>query len=124
MKLVDVINFRDIYGALYDKQMPIKVAYKLSKLAHKAETESKFYHDKLQEIVDTYVEKDENGQLVYTEDKSAMKIIAGKEEECSKAMTDLQSIEVDIEPCFTIDELDGLELSPLQMQTLYSFIIE
>ena len=124
MKISDVLSFSEVYASIKDQPMGIKTAYKFSKLAHKLEEETKFYHEKLQNLVDQYVEKDENGMPVYTEDRTAMKIIAGKEEECSKAMNELQNLEVEIAPSFTIDELEGISLTPAQMQGLYPFIIE
>lgn len=125
MKIVDILSFSDVYTNIKDQNMPIKTAYKFSKLAHKLEEETKFYQSKLREIIETYVEKDADGNLIYTEDKQAMKIIAGQEEACSKAMDELQSIEVtEISPCFTIEELENLSFTPAQMKGLYPFIIE
>lgn len=124
MKLANVLSFMEIYTAIKDHSMSVKTAYKFSKLAHKLEEEQKFYQDKLREIIDQYVEKDTNGEIVYTEDHQAMKIISGKEEECSKAMDELQNIEIEVEPVFNIDELGDLTLTPAQMQLLYPFIIE
>jgi succinylarginine dihydrolase len=124
MKIGHVLAFADVYASIKDQPMSVKTAYKFSKLANKLDAEQKFYQAKLQDIIATYVEKDSNGQLVHTEDGKAMKIIPGKEEECTTAMNELEDIDIDVEPILTIDELEGLSITPTQMQGLYPFIIE
>lgn len=124
MKLGNVLSFAEIYNLVKDQKMPLRVAYKFSKLASRMDTETEFYKTKLQEIVDEYVEKDERGAPVMVDNGMAMKIIPGKEEACSAAMNELQNLEIDIEPVFTVDELDGLELTPTQIQNLMPLIIE
>lgn len=124
MKLGNVLSFAEIYNLVKDQKMPLRVAYKFSKLASRMDTETEFYKTKLQEIVDEYVEKDERGAPVMIDNGMAMKIIPGKEEACGTAMNELQNLEIDIEPVFTVDELDGLELTPTQIQNLMPLIIE
>ena len=124
MKLTSVLAFPDIYAAIKDQKMPMQVAYKFSKLASKVETEIEFYRNKLQDIIDTYVQKDENGNPIMTEDGTAMKIIEGKEADCGKAMEELQELEIELQPSFYIADLSSLELTPTQMQGLLPFIIE
>ena len=124
MKITDALAFSEVYAEIKDQKMPIKTAYKFSKIAHKLEEEVKFYQSKIQEIIAAYVEKDENGNPVYTEDKQATKIVSGQEEACSKAMEELQDIDVDIAPCFAIEELEGLSLTPAQINPFSTLIIE
>ena len=124
MKIANVLSFMEIYHQVSEHTMPMKVAYKFAKLAHLFESDVQFYQNKLRDLVDTYIEKDEKGNIVYTEDGRSMKIIAGKEEDCAKAMDELQNIEVDVEPIFTIDDFDGASFTPAQIQSLYPLIIE
>ena len=77
MKIGDVLSFSEVYSAIKDKSIPVKIAYKFVTIAHKFEEETKFYHNELQKIVDLYVEKQEDGTPVFTEDRSSMKIISG-----------------------------------------------
>lgn len=124
MKLIDTFNFSDVYREVKDQKMSIRLAYKFSKLANRVDEEAQFYRTKLQEIIDKYVEKDEDGKPVIIDDGAALKIIKGQEAECNKAMLELQNIDVDINGNFTVEELEGLELTPAQMQVLLPFISE
>ena len=87
------------------KKMPIKTAYKLSRLAKRAEEELQFYQKEFTRIVDEYAMK-ENGQLVYSDDMTSIKIIPGKEDECSKIV--LKELEDFSGFEFTLDEFDSL----------------
>lgn len=124
MKLTSVLPFADVYNAIKDQKMSIRAAYKFSKLIVRTEQETEFYRTKLQEIVDTYIEKDEDGRPILVDDGNAMKIIAGKEADCGKAMQELQELEIDLEPTLHMDDLDGIELTPAQMQVLLPFVVD
>lgn len=122
MKLTDTLNFADVYGQVKDQKMPLRLAYKFSKLATRMDEEVQFYRSKFQEIVDRFIEKDEEGKPVVIDNGAALKIIAGKEQECNQAMVELQGLEIDLEQPFTIEELENLELTPAQMQVLLPFV--
>ena len=122
MKLTDTLNFADVYSQVKDQKMPLRLAYKFSKLATRMDEEVQFYRTKFQEIVDQFIEKDEEGKPVVIDNGAALKIIAGKEQECNQAMIELQGLEIDLEQPFTIEELENLELTPAQMQVLMPFV--
>ena len=80
--------------------------------------------EKFQDIVNTYAKKDENNQIVFSDDGSQIMIKDGMVEECNKALEDLQNLEVQIENYnLTIDDLgDGLECTPDQLEALMPFM--
>lgn len=122
MKMYEVLTLQNFYLSVQDKKMPIKTAYKLSRLARRAEEEVQFYQKEFMRIIDEYAQK-ENGQLVYSEDMSSIKIISGKEEECTAKITELKELEVDMSGFeFTINELENLELTLGEMSAIFSLI--
>jgi hypothetical protein len=122
MKMYEVLALQSFYARVQDKKMPIKTAYKLSRLAKRAEEEAQFYQKEFGRIVDEYAQK-ENGQLVYSDDMASIKIIPGKEDECGEKLVELRELDVDLSQFeFTIDEFDSLELTLAEMSSILPLI--
>ena len=122
MKMYEVLALQNFYSSIHDKKLPIKTAYKLSRLAKRAEEENQFYQSQFQKIIDEYALK-ENGRLVYSEDKISIKIIPGKEDECVAKLAELRELEVDMQDFeFSIEEFENLELTIAQMSSILPLI--
>lgn len=119
-----LINFRDNGGFFADAHLPLKGAYKLNKIRKAVEKESEFYSEKFQEIVNTYAKKDENDQVVFSDDGTQILIKDGMVAECNQALEDLQKLEVQIENYdLTIEDLgEDLECTPDQLEALMPFM--
>ena len=119
-----IIAFRNAGDIFGDYKLPLKVAYKLNKLKKAIEVEGEFYANKFQEIVDTYAKKDENGQVVFSDDGNQIMIQDGKVEECNQALEDLQALTVEIDNCnLTIDDFgDDIECTPEDLEALMPFL--
>ena len=122
MKMFEVLMLQNFYTSVQDKKMPIKTAYKLSRLARRVEEEAQFYQKEFARIVDEYALK-ENGQLVYSEDMASIKIIPGKEDECNTKIIELKELEVDLSDFeFSIEEFEDLQLTLAQMSAIFPLI--
>ena len=88
------------------------------------QAEGEFYSNKFQEIVDTYAKKDENGDIVFSEDGNQIMIEDGKVEECNQALADLQELTVEIDNCnLTIEDFgDDVECTPEDLEALMPFL--
>lgn len=119
-----IIAFRNSGDIFANASLPLKVAYKLNKLKKAVETEGEFYTNKFQEIVDEYAKKDENGQVVFSEDGNQIMIQDGKIAECNQALSDLQELTVEIDNCnLTIDDFgDDIECTPDELDALMPFL--
>ena len=119
-----IIAFRNAEDIFENYKLPLKVAYKLNKLKKAIEVEGEFYANKFQEIVDTYAKKDENGQVVFSDDGNQIIIQDGKVEECNQALNDLQTLTVEIDNCnLTIDDFgDDIECTPEDLEALMPFL--
>ena len=119
-----IIAFRNAGDIFGDYKLPLKVAYKLNKLKKAVETEGEFYTNKFQEIVDNYAKKDENGQVVFSEDGNQIMIQDGKIEECNQALADLQELTVEIDNCnLTIEDFgEDVECTPEDLEALMPFL--
>ena len=118
-----VIDFRnnEIFGGV---NLPLKVAYKLNKIRKAVDKEADFYAEKFQEIVDTYARKDDNGELVFSEDNEQILIQPDKVEECNQKLAELQNLETQIDNYgLKIDDFgDGIQCTPDELELLMPFL--
>lgn len=121
MKMYEVLALQDFCALTQDKKLPIKTTYKISRLNRRVEEELQFYQKEFMRIVNEYALK-ENGELVYSDDMTSIKIIPGKEEECSNKIVELKDLDIDIDIVFTIEELEGLDLTVSQMGSILPLI--
>lgn len=122
MKMYEVLALQNFYTSVQDKKMPIKTTYKLSRLASRVEKEIEFYSKEFAKIVDAYALK-ENGELVYSEDMTSIKIIPGKEDECSDKIMELKDLEVDLSDFeFSLEEFENLELTLAEMSSILPLV--
>lgn len=118
-----VIEFRNNIDFFANTNLPLKGAYKINKIRKALDKESDFYGEKFQEIIDTYAKKDENGDIVFSEDQNEIMIQEDKIEECNKALEDLQSLEIQVDNYNLIAEDlgDDMECTPDQLEALMPF---
>lgn len=118
-----IIDFRNNVDFFGDANLPLKGAYKINKIRKAVEKEGEFYSTKFQEIVDTYAKKDENGNVVFSDDEEQIMIQEGKIAECNQALNELQKLEVEIDNYnLSIDDLgDNVECTPDELDALMPF---
>ena len=124
MNILTFINAAKIFNQVAQTKISSKLAYKIMKLCKSAIEEEEFYNNKRSEIINEYAEKDENGQVVVSDD-GMISIIQGKIDEAQAALVELGNIEVDVPNIkFTLAELEELKLSVADMFVLDVFIEE
>lgn len=123
LKLKDVLSIQELYSFINDQSLPIQLAYKFTKLFNALDVESEFYNKQLQNIINHYGERDENNELVTTD--QGYKIQPDQYEVCSAEINRLLELEVQINaPTFTLEELSVLNLTLAQMQKIFLLIEE
>ena len=127
MKLTikDLVLFYNLYDQIKDRAPSIKTAYKMNKIYERAAQEQTFIQEQQQKIAEKYAQRDENGNLILTDDKIDILVEPSKIYECKKALRELVEIEVELpDYSFTLDELEPLKLSMNDLQPLMNFICE
>lgn len=123
MKMYEVLELQNLYNSISNTKMPLKTTYKFARLMKRAEAELEFYQEKFQQIIEEFGDKDEHGQYKLSEDKTSIAIIPGKEAECNARVMELRNLDIEINDIkFTIDELDGIDLSISELGCLMSLI--
>lgn len=122
MKMYEVLELSNLYNSISNIKLPLKTTYKFTRLMKRAEEELNFYQQKFSEIVEEYGVK-ENGQYKLTSDGQSIVIIPGKEVECNTKLAELRNLDVLIDGIkFTIEELDGIDVSISELSCLMSLI--
>lgn len=122
MKMYEVLDLQALYASIANIKLPLKTTYKFARLMKRAEEEIAFYQEKFREIIEEYGVK-ENGEFKFTPDGQSVIIIPGKESECNEKLFELRNLDVAIEGIvFTIDELEGIDVSISELSCLMSLI--
>lgn len=125
LKITKALDLEAFKSQINKQKVPIKLAFKFSKLFSQIEESTNFYREKLQEIIDTYAERDENGDMVPATDGTGVQIQKDKIAECQEQLNELTSLEVEVpDITFTLDELEPFNLSIEQFDVLLPFITE
>ena len=92
------------------------------KFCFSLEKEIPFYDSEISKIINTYGERDENGNLVQIENGN-IKIQSEKIDECAKKMNELGELQVEIE-CgkIPLESLGDIELSVQELNALLPII--
>lgn len=124
MNILTLINAAKVFNQVAQTKISSKLAYKIMKLCKSVAVDEEFYNNKRNEMIETYALRDENGQIVVSDD-GMISIMPDKLEEASVALRELNSIEVEAPNVkFTLAELDELKLSVADMFALDVFIEE
>lgn len=125
VKISQILNLQKLSTKLGELKLPLRLMYRLSKFFEGVEKELEFYRTRSQKIFDEYAEKDEKGNIVYTNmnDTPSVKI----KPECiaivAKLFNELTELEVQL-PDFhlTFEEAELLDLSMNEFNALLPFI--
>lgn len=119
-----VLNLRQNIGFFLSQKLPLPVAYKLNKINNAASKEADFYQEKFNEIVEKYAKKDENGNLVFSEDGEQIIIKEDLVGECNDALEELMDLEVEIDNLgLTIDAFgDNIECTATEIDAIVPFL--
>lgn len=122
MKMYEVLELQNLYNSIANIKLPLKTTYKFTRLMKRAEEEISFYQEKFREIVEEYGVK-ENGEYKITPDGQSIAIISGKEIECNTKLAELRNLDVLIDGIkFSIEELEGIDVSISELSCLMSLI--
>lgn len=122
MKIIDSFNFVNFYNKIKNQSMPLSTAYRLSKLYNQLADDAKFYSEKLRETIQKYAELDENGNIVYTEDGSNIKLKKDLVEECNKELDNLNNLDSTVSfDAISIDMLNTISVAPSDIDNIMGF---
>ena len=119
MKLKELIQLRQILGALANQKMSIKSSYSIARFISQTNDAEIIYNQKIQELINEFGDRDQQNKLK-TDENGSISIKEGKEQECNDKIAEIDNFEIDV-PQLTISEKDidnldsKIELSPAEL---------
>ncbi len=118
IKMYQILSFQTFYEAVKEKKLPSKIAYKISLMVTKINEHTRFYYERMNQVIEEYAERDENGDFIYI-DETSIKIKKENIHQCQMELNELQNLDVDLgETNLSINDLEGLDLTIEEMATL------
>ena len=126
MKMIDALNFLEAYSSIKNKPLKINIIYKLSKCLEECEKEREFYQQQLANILNKYAKKDENGNFIYTNEKTGILINESQQQVCEKELSELLTLDININEKYfiKITDIADLELDIETFNKIKPFIVE
>lgn len=124
MRIQKILAMEEAIKNLKSKNLPIKTAYRLLKLAEFVATESDNYRNLFRQILDEYAEKNEDGSFVFSEDGTNVILKKDHIKEANEKVSELNQLEVDIPYTFDLREFENLEISLEDLAPLMDIIVD
>lgn len=124
MRIQKILAMEEAIKNLKSKNLPIKTAYRLLKLAEFVATESDNYRNLFRQILDEYAEKNEDGSFVFSEDGTNVILKKDHIKEANEKVSELNQLEVDVPYTFDLSEFENLEISLEDLAPLMDIIVD
>ena len=123
LKMSQIIDFPSFFEKVKNQKMSFKTSYRLTLLANEIQKHIGFYQESFYKLLREYGKKDENGNLLPTEDGQGVLLIEETMNEAYTKLAELRDLEVELpDTKFSPDDFDNIELSPMEMMIIMPFI--
>ena len=124
MRIQKILAMEEAIKNLKSKNLPIKTAYRLLKLAELVSNEAENYRNLFCQILDEYAEKKEDGSYVLSEDGANVIIQKDHIQDANQKVDELNKIDVEIPYTFDIKDFDNIEISLEELAPLMDLIVD
>ena len=124
MRIQKILAMEEAIKNLKSKNLPIKTAYRLLKLAELVSNEAANYRNLFRQILDEYAEKKEDGSYVLSEDGANVIIQKDHIQDANQKVDELNKIDVEIPYAFDIKDFDNIEISLEELAPLMDLIVD
>lgn len=124
MRIQKILAMEEAIKNLKSKNLPIKTAYRLLKLAELVSNETENYRNLFRQILDEYAEKKEDGSYVLSEDGANVIIQKDHIQDANQKVDELNKIDVEIPYTFDIKDFDNIEISLEELAPLMDLIVD
>ena len=124
MRIQKILAMEEAIKNLKSKNLPIKTAYRLLKLAELVSNEAENYRNLFRQILDEYAEKKEDGSYVLSEDGANVIIQKDYIQDANQKVDELNKIDVEIPYTVDIKDFDNIEISLEELAPLMDLIVD
>ena len=121
IKLNDVVNAIETFNKIMQQSFKGSLAFKIARLARELDTEMKTFNEERQKIIQKYVKKDENGELI-VDDNGNVNFDKNSLIEINQEFNSLLETELEINADkLPMDSIDEFEITPQEMLNIEIF---
>lgn len=125
LKIYQLTDLPTFFDKVKAQKLPFKTSYHLTLLIQEVEKHINFYQEQFRNLLNEYGKKDENGNLIPTEDGQGIMLAEETMNEAYAKLAELRELEVTLpEVKFSVDDFANVELSPQEMVIIMPFIQE
>ena len=124
MRIQKIFAMEEAIKNLKSKNLPIKTAYRLLKVAELVSNEAENYRNLFRQILDEYAKKKEDGSYVLSEDGTNVIIQKKHIQDANQKVSELNQLEVDVPYTFDLREFENLEISLEDLAPLMDIIVD
>ena len=123
MILIDFYSLYSLLSSYLDSSLPARASFAIAKFIVSNESNYKLYLTKRGELITKYADKDENGELIISE--NGYKVSPENMVLFQKELTDLNNYEIEpIQLTLHFEDLSSLSLTPREYSILIPYISE
>ena len=123
MKFKQIETLYSTLSEFTEKEMPLRLAYKFSKILSSIEKDYEFYISEMRKIISKYSEKDDQGNPI--QEEGNIKIQKDYVSMADKSVQELYNMEFNLPDIkISLSELEDLSIKPSSLQVLIPFIEE
>jgi hypothetical protein len=123
LKMYQLIELTPIFDKMKSSKLPFKTAYRVTLLMQETEKHLNFYQESFRNLLTEYGKKDENGNIMPTEDGQGVLLAEETMQEAYQKLGELRELDVELPDYkFDLDAFGDIEISPQEMLALMPFI--
>ena len=123
LKMYEIIDFPSFFEKVRNQKLSFKTSYRLTILAGEIEKHINFYQENFRNLLNTYGKKDENGNVMPTEDGQGIMLVEETIPEFNAKYNELRMLDVELpDVSFGVDEFGDTELTPMEVYMIKPFI--
>ena len=125
LKMYQITDFPSLFSKVKSQKLPFKTAYRLTLLAQEIQKHIDFYQESFRNLLMEYGKKDENGNVMPTEDGQGVLLAEETMAEAYQKLAELRELDVELpDTKFSVDDFDKIEITAEEMFILMPFIGE
>ena len=125
VKMYTIIDLPSFFMKVRTQKLPFKTAYKVTLFSQEVQKHIDFYQESFRGLLSEYGKKDENGNLMPSEDGQGVLLAEETMNEAYQKLTELRELDVELPNIkFSVDDFGDIEMSPEEMVIVMPFICE
>lgn len=122
VQVKDIVNSVEIFSALSQKKLNMRMAYQLAKIIKEVQKEFELFQETRMKLINEYAERDEDGRLKIDENNN-FTIPREKIQDFQKELNELLETQVELQiNKINLDELEDVEFTPMELIKIEKFI--